>query len=126
MRLRTSGPRRNARNAATSEVLVNRKNGTMADRRNRRWSAASQAALMGNAESQPSPIEKMDSLTSAIVQSARNTCRVSHVFVKPVLHYVWRVEPSEKVPFYRCWRCLPESHGMFYGIILWLLCTATS
>ena len=30
----------------------------MGDRGNRRWCAASQAALMGNAESQPSTIEK--------------------------------------------------------------------
>ena len=37
---------------------------------------------MGNAESQPSPIEKRDSLTSAIVQSARNTCRVSYYLVR--------------------------------------------
>ena len=56
----------------------------MEDRGSRRWSAASQAALMGNAESQPSPIEKRDSLTSAIVQSARNTCGVSCVFVNTV------------------------------------------
>ena len=56
----------------------------MGDRGNRRWSAASQAALMGNAEFQPSPIGKRDSLTSAIVQSERNTCRVSYVFVNTV------------------------------------------
>ena len=56
----------------------------MEDRGSRRWSAASQAALMGNAESQHSPIEKRDSLTSAIVQSARNTCRVIYLFVNVV------------------------------------------
>ena len=56
----------------------------MGDRGSRRWSAASQAALMGNAESQPSPTEKGDNLTSAIVQSARNTCRVSYVFISTV------------------------------------------
>ena len=57
----------------------------MDNRGNRRWSAACHAALMGNAESQPSSTEKRGSLTCAIVvQSARNTCRVSYVSVNIV------------------------------------------
>ena len=41
---------------------------------------------MGNAESLTSPTEKGYNLTStsAIVQYARNTCRVSYVFVNTV------------------------------------------
>ena len=84
MRLSRSGPRSNARNAATPGVLVCGKDCTLGDRGTRRWSAASQAALMGNAESLPSPTEKGYNLTSAIVQYARNTCRVSYVFVNTV------------------------------------------